>query len=492
MNLDLYKSLIDSEKYDKLANTTYEVTENISPRTKTLILQSAQDRDQLIATIEAEPNQNLVFKHLQTLMRQLLGDLETIYTTLNGSVKVTMKEHEFLERIRAQIFLVLYISDVTSSKIAITENISANMDALINGVIGSMDVDLAMERYAVNFQDASGVSAAGSISLDSREFDTIRFNVNIPNNLSINQGLNKIFNLIISAQLSQTGVRLLLSGPPGIGKTMAAHFIAKHWSNSKNLFILSQGNLLETYVGESEKRLMKLFNYFQNHPSVKGVLFMDEGDEFLANDVDKTLSGSKNVIQTNLGDINNFNNLCIVLATNFPEKIASPIHNRFTTFIEYPSPSINDVCEVVYNFLNIDKDRFDDQPEILKNLADDYRRYWKEKIERELGGDGVSYRSANSIVTTFQQNMMSSIVSNSNKSLYIILNPSNGREILFSTKLPGGKIDAKFFTSNAQPLQIPFELEFSKFYHFKSEFETTNIQSLLQQGGGFKWTLIAD
>lgn len=498
MNFDIYTSLVNSEKYNKLANTTYLVTDNIKPRTQLLILPTAAEREESLRQIELEQNQNVVLKKLQTLMRQLLSDLEQIYNILNGSNRVTSEEHEYLERIRAQIFLVLHISDIVTSKFALSENISATMDALVNGVLGSMDVDRAMERYAVDYNEmmGGGEGSYGNINgLDSREFDPIRFPVSLPADFEWNPSILTIYNIIMSSLLSQTGPRLLLSGQPGIGKTLAAHFAATHFCDKKNLFIISQGNLLETYVGEAEKRLTNLFNYFRKNPSVKGVLFMDEGDEYLSANVNQNLSGCKNVIQTNLGDTNSFTNLCIILATNYLNKIDEPIANRFTTKIEYPNPTIEVVSKVVWNFLKIGSkttEAIGSQNDLMLQLIEEYQSFWQEILSLQIDAKKISYRSANGIVTTFAQNLMFYITNNETlndgkKILFMFLNPTNSKEILVSTYLPE-KITLEKYKENAVAIPEPFRLDNFQLYYWSYDSGQLNDISIWN---GYKVTIIA-
>ena len=76
---------------------------------------------------------------------------------------------------------------------------------------------------------------------------------------------------------------LLLGGEPGVGKTMAAKVLAKHWDVP--LFRLDVSTSLNRYLGESESRIAKnLAVIEQNAPCVWLMdevekLFVSNGDE---------------------------------------------------------------------------------------------------------------------------------------------------------------------------------------------------------------------
>jgi len=68
-------------------------------------------------------------------------------------------------------------------------------------------------------------------------------------------------------------VSLLISGPPGTGKTMTANAIAGELSLA--LYQVNLSNIVDKYIGETEKNLEKVFNYAEKSNTV---LFFDEAD----------------------------------------------------------------------------------------------------------------------------------------------------------------------------------------------------------------------
>lgn len=69
------------------------------------------------------------------------------------------------------------------------------------------------------------------------------------------------------------GVSLLMSGPPGTGKTMSANAIAGELSLP--LYQVNLSNVVDKYIGETEKNLEKAFAFAEKNSVV---LFFDEAD----------------------------------------------------------------------------------------------------------------------------------------------------------------------------------------------------------------------
>ena len=68
-------------------------------------------------------------------------------------------------------------------------------------------------------------------------------------------------------------VSLLISGPPGTGKTMTANAIAGELSLA--LYQVNLSNIVDKYIGETEKNLERVFSYAEKSNTV---LFFDEAD----------------------------------------------------------------------------------------------------------------------------------------------------------------------------------------------------------------------
>ncbi len=69
------------------------------------------------------------------------------------------------------------------------------------------------------------------------------------------------------------GVSLLMTGPPGTGKTMSANAIAGELSLP--LYQVNLSNVVDKYIGETEKNLERAFSFAEKH---NVILFFDEAD----------------------------------------------------------------------------------------------------------------------------------------------------------------------------------------------------------------------
>src|SRR5690606_10120335 len=70
-----------------------------------------------------------------------------------------------------------------------------------------------------------------------------------------------------------TGIAALFSGSPGTGKTLAAHVVAD--ALGMDLFQVELSSVVDTYIGETEKNLERIFNQAEQ---LNAVLFFDEAD----------------------------------------------------------------------------------------------------------------------------------------------------------------------------------------------------------------------
>lgn len=133
---------------------------------------------------------------------------------------------------------------------------------------------------------------------------------------------------------------VLLWGPPGCGKTLLAKAVA---NESRANFISIKGpELLNKYVGESEKAVRQVFN--RARASVPCIIFFDELDALVPKR-DTTLSESSsrvvNTLLTELDGLNDRKGIFVVGATNRPDIIdpamLRPGRLDKTLYVELPT-----------------------------------------------------------------------------------------------------------------------------------------------------------
>ena len=136
--------------------------------------------------------------------------------------------------------------------------------------------------------------------------------------------------------------KLLLSGPPGCGKTMSAHVIA--YELGLPLFIIRLDGLMSRYMGESIAKLRLVFDAMEDF---RAVYLFDEFDSIgttrgQGNDVGEI----KRVLNSFLLQIEkDDSNSIVIAATNIPETLDKALFRRFDDIISYPLPDEKQILE---------------------------------------------------------------------------------------------------------------------------------------------------
>lgn len=129
--------------------------------------------------------------------------------------------------------------------------------------------------------------------------------------------------------------RILLSGPPGNGKTSYAEAIAE--ALALPFFVVRYDVLIGSYLGETNSRLRKLFDYVRTQPSV---LFFDEFDAIGKERGDTHETGEiKRVVSFLLMQLDQLSSYVIVIAaTNHAELLDRAVWRRFQVRLAFPAP----------------------------------------------------------------------------------------------------------------------------------------------------------
>lgn len=127
---------------------------------------------------------------------------------------------------------------------------------------------------------------------------------------------------------------LLLSGPPGTGKSQTAKYIASK-VNMPLLTIRIDG-LISSFLGSTSKNIRQLFDYVDNKPCI---LFLDEFDALAKmRDDSHELGELKRVVNTLLQNMDNLKKP-IIAATNHEHLLDSAVWRRFDYKIKLDLPS---------------------------------------------------------------------------------------------------------------------------------------------------------
>lgn len=133
--------------------------------------------------------------------------------------------------------------------------------------------------------------------------------------------------------------KILLSGPPGNGKTTLAGAIAKELNLP--LFVVDFSTVVSSYLGESGSKFAKIFRGVVEKPSV---LFLDEMETVLserAGHGNTTEVGEiKRVVSSLLMEIDRLpDHVILIGATNHEEMLDRAVVRRFDFYWELPAPN---------------------------------------------------------------------------------------------------------------------------------------------------------
>ena len=138
--------------------------------------------------------------------------------------------------------------------------------------------------------------------------------------------------------------RILLSGPPGNGKTSFAEAIAE--ALSLPFFVVRYDALVGSYLGETNTRLRRLFDYVRIRPCV---LFFDEFDSIGKERGDTHETGEiKRVVSFLLMQIDQLPSYVLTIAaTNHAELLDRAVWRRFQAKIAFPKPDVAEVAAYI-------------------------------------------------------------------------------------------------------------------------------------------------
>lgn len=129
---------------------------------------------------------------------------------------------------------------------------------------------------------------------------------------------------------------LLFTGPPGVGKTLTAKWIAKKLGQP--LLTLDLASVMSSFLGRTGANVRAVLDYAK---STDGVLFLDEFDAVAKRRADDTEVGElKRLVTVLLQEIDQWPaDRLLIAATNHGELLDPAVWRRFDVIIEFPLPS---------------------------------------------------------------------------------------------------------------------------------------------------------
>ncbi|PUE67306.1 AAA family ATPase [Arcobacter lacus] len=142
---------------------------------------------------------------------------------------------------------------------------------------------------------------------------------------------------------------VLFHGLPGVGKTLAAQYLAKELGLP--LYVLDLATVMSSYLGKTGGNIKTVFEFAANNECI---LFIDEFDAVAKQRGDETEIGElKRLVTVLLQSIDTWNdNSILIAATNHQELLDRAIWRRFDEVIEFELPTINAISSIINKYFN--------------------------------------------------------------------------------------------------------------------------------------------
>lgn len=169
---------------------------------------------------------------------------------------------------------------------------------------------------------------------------------------SLNQILNERLNI---EKLSAVGLKpcssLIFQGPPGVGKTLTANWLA----SKLNLpfYTLDLTAVMSSYLGKTGSNLRAVIDFAKSHPCV---LLLDEIDAIAKKRSDEADVGElKRLVTVMLQELENWpSSGFLIAATNHPELVDPALWRRFDFVVNFNKPEESQTEIAVETFLGQD------------------------------------------------------------------------------------------------------------------------------------------
>lgn len=148
---------------------------------------------------------------------------------------------------------------------------------------------------------------------------------------------------LVTAGLQPTGT-VLFTGPPGVGKTLTARWLAREIG--RPLLVLDLAAVMSSYLGRTGNNVRNVLDYAKQ---VDCVLLLDELDAIAKRRDDGSEVGElKRLVTVLLQEVDDWPPTgLLVAATNHPDLLDPAVWRRFEMVLEFPMPGPDEVARLV-------------------------------------------------------------------------------------------------------------------------------------------------
>ena len=219
------------------------------------------------------------------------------------------------------------------------------------------DKNVALSRLALISSGIADSMKLGQIFYPKTRLGDVKMNPELVETIKNAIGSARIAHVLFDRWgLSESyrygcAVSVLMSGPPGTGKTMTANAIAGELGIP--LYQVNLSNIVDKYIGETEKNLEKVFSFAEK---TNVVLFFDEADSLFGKRSEVKDSKDKyanNEISYLLQRMESYSGI-VIMATNIKGNIDPAFMRRIRYVIHFDTPDA-DVRRQIWESLITDR-----------------------------------------------------------------------------------------------------------------------------------------
>ncbi|MES2770231.1 MAG: ATP-binding protein [Bdellovibrionota bacterium] len=231
----------------------------------------------------------------------------------------------------------------------IAEERSKQHHTLANQLIAEMKVPSAKPRETKDIGFITNSSRLQSLifeTIPQKSLDKMVLNQNI-HSACVELIEEQIRSDLLKSYNIEPRNRILLSGPPGNGKTSLAEAVAE--ALSIPFITVRYDGLITSFLGETNQRLKQIFDYAKTQ---RCVLFFDEFDTVGKERGDEHETGEiKRVVSSLLMQIDSLPSHVIVMAaSNHPELLDRAVWRRFQVKLELDLPTTTQIEKILTIF----------------------------------------------------------------------------------------------------------------------------------------------